>query len=272
MNSSLAIGAQLLGAASSSGVSGLYAALLPGGGKAKASATPGEAIIALKLAERSGDEQIARIGKDPIVSRDVERFKKAVAEAKSVDELLDDPTVRKVLLTANGLGDQADYVSLVKKALTSDGDSKTSLARKLTVSNQGWLSATRKYDFNHRGLAVIQKPETIAQVADEYVHAKWLDSLDETTPGLGNAMSFKEKAASFTTPLAILGSPLARDVVTTTLSIPKQLAFQPLDSQESAIARKVDTAKFADPAFVDRFVMRYLIAVNSGGSTFAFSA
>ena len=54
------------------------------------------------------------------MKRDVTAFRNAVANAKDAASLLSNPAVLKVLLTANGLGDQAQYPALAKKALLSD--------------------------------------------------------------------------------------------------------------------------------------------------------
>jgi hypothetical protein len=65
----------------------------------------------------------------------------------------------------------------------------------------------------------------------------------------------------------ILGDPIMRSVVTTALGIPLQIAFQPLLAQEKAIIRRLDITQFQKPHFVDSFVQRYLIAMNTNAST-----
>ena len=71
---------------------------------------------------RTRPSSARQIAKDPIVKKELERYAKVVKEAKTIDEVLDDPVARRVFLKANGLGDQADAVALAKKALTSDLD------------------------------------------------------------------------------------------------------------------------------------------------------
>ncbi len=48
--------------------------------------------------------------------------------------------------------------------------------------------------------------------------------------------------------------------------IPQQIAFQPLEAQEKAIATRVDVTKFKDPKFVESFVQRYLLAANTNAT------
>ena len=50
-----------------------------------------------------------------------------------------------------------------------------------------------------------------------------------------------------------------RDVVTTALDIPKQIAFQELPAQQRAISTRLDLAKLKDKHFVEGFVQQYLM-------------
>ena len=77
-------------------------------------------VAALVSAEKNGTKEVVRQQNDPETKRDVSRFLTAVAKAPDFKTLMKDPSARKVLLTANGLGDQSDYVALATKALSSD--------------------------------------------------------------------------------------------------------------------------------------------------------
>ncbi len=100
----------------------------------------------------------------------------------------------------------------------------------------------------------------------------WRQSLDATTPGLSNALSFRQSAGSITSVDQILGDPTLRTVVTTALGIPQQIAFQSLTAQEKAISSQVDITKFKDPKFVESFTQRYLIAAGAAASTTSTTA
>jgi hypothetical protein len=187
-----------------------------------------------------------------------------VSSAKSVSALLADPNVMRVLLTANGLADQMSYTALARRALQSDLNDPKSLSN--TLSDTRWKSVAQTYDFAAKGLGVIQKPEVISAVADAYAEVVWRQSLDATTPGLSNALTFRAEAAKFTSADQILGDPVMRKVVTTALGIPLQIAFQPLEAQERAITSKLDVSKLQDPKFVENFAQRYLLAANGSGT------
>jgi hypothetical protein len=321
---------------------------------------------ALSQAEKNETKQLEQTAKSPEVQRDLDRYAKVVANAKTLDDVLDDPVARRVFLKANGLGDQADYVGLVKKALMSDPNDSGSLANKLSSINVNWLETVKRYDFANSGLdrlrpnnvgftgdwsltltrdgkavetdleitktakggwkaavngtsagvtvdgdtitvnfvwkdtaqvahlssitgkvgkdgrlsgaqeddgdvvgkwsATPYYADAIKAVGDDYVAEKRLDNLDEQMPGLGSAILFKKVAKDFKSTIGILGSALGREVVTTALGLPKQIALQSLEAQTKAIDQRLDVKKLQDPAFVDKLVQRYLIQLNGGTS------
>jgi Protein of unknown function (DUF1217) len=218
-------------------------------------------IAALQLAEANETKEVARTAKEPEVARDVQAFRAAVGRAKDANALLADPAVLKVLLTANGLSDQIPYTALAKKALLSDPSDSASLVNKL--SDARWKTTAQTFQFATKGLAIIQNPKVLDSLANGYAEVAWRQSLDKTTPGLSNALTFRSQASSIASVDQILGDSVLRTVVTTALGIPKQIAFQPLTTQEQAITARLDITKLKDPKFVERFVQRYLVAAGS---------
>ncbi len=229
-------------------------------------ASGGNALAALAKAERDKTRDIAQTAKQPQVAREIAVFTKAVANAKSPADLLKNPQVLDVLLTANGLGDQAPYAALARKALLSDTTKAGSVANKL--SDTRWKTVAKTYDFANKGLSVIQNPKVLATLANGFAEVTWRQSLDAATPGLSNALSFRAVAAGVTSVDQILGDSTLRTVITGALGIPPQIAFQQLGAQEHAISSRLDLSKLKDPKFVEGMAQRYLLsaqAANTGG-------
>ena len=200
------------------------------------------------------------------MQRAITAFTKAVQTATSPQQLLSNPTVMKVLLTANGLADQIPYTALAQKTLLSNLNDPNSLVNQLTDTR--WKTLAQTYDFANKGLSVIQNPSVISTIANAYAEVTWRNSLDATTPGLSNALTFRQNASSTITYVdQILGDPVMRTVVTTALGIPAQIAFQPLKAQQKAITSQLDITKLQDPTFVQQFAQRYLIAMAQSAST-----
>jgi hypothetical protein len=218
-------------------------------------------VQALQSAEKNQTQDVKTTAAQPQVKVAIAAFTKAVQSATSVKQLLSNPAVMNVLLTANGMSDQIGYTALATKALTSNLSDSKSLANTLTDTR--WKTLAQTYNFNANGLSSIKKSGAIASIANAYASATWRTSEDSVTPGLSNALTFKSEASSFTSVDQILGNLTMRTVVTTALGIPVQIAFQPLKAQEKAISSQLDVTKFQDPKFVESFAQRYLIA-NSG--------
>ena len=246
---------------SSSGSSGSLLGALYGTGATTGTTNP---VVALKTALATETKGVAAAAVVPQTKREIAAFRAAVAAAKTPAELLANADARKVLLTANGLGSQADYAGLVSKALLSDTTKTGNLASKLT--NTQWLATAKAYDFANKGLSVLQDTAAIDSIANGYAEVKWREGLDQSTPGLSSAIDFRSRASKITSALGVLGDSTLREVVTTALGIPKQIAYQSLEAQQAAINSRLDIGKFKDPSFVEQFTRRYLIAAAAAAN------
>ncbi len=249
-------------AASSSSASNLLSILYATPGSGGGAADP---IAALQTAEANSTKDIALTAAQPAVARDIAAFKAAVASAKTPQQLLQNPTALKVLLTANGLADQVQYPALAQKALLSNTTQSSALAN--TLTDTAWKSAASLYDFANQGLAVLDKAGVVDTIANGYAEVSWRQSLDATTPGLSNALTFRASASTFTTADQILGDSTARTVITTALGIPEQIAFQDIGAQEKAITNGLDISKLQDPKFVETLTTQYLLAAQANASS-----
>ncbi|MDE2006529.1 MAG: DUF1217 domain-containing protein, partial [Rhodospirillales bacterium] len=230
------------------------------GGTAVAGGLSGQnPITALTNAETNQTQDIKATAAEPAVQRAIAAFTKAVQSATNPTQLLANPTVMQVLLTANGLADQIPYTALAQKALLSNPADPKALVSQL--SDTRWKPVAQTYNFATQGLSVIQNPSVISTIANAYAEVTWRQSLDAATPGLSNALTFRQNAHTVTNADQILGDPVLRSVVTTTLGIPLQIAFQPLEAQQKAITSQLDISKLQDPKFVEQFAQRYLVAM-----------
>ena len=237
------------------------------GGASSTSSTDSDPIGALHQAEANQTKDIAQTAQENTVQRDVKAFTTAVSGATSIKELLSNAAFQKVFLTANGLADQIGYTALVSKALLSNPKDSSSLAAQLGESETAWTSTVSTYDFYGKGLAALQDPTVISTLTNAYAEVTWRDSLDTATPGLSNALTFRGEASTITSVDQILGDPIMRDVVTTTLGLPLEIAIQPLEAQETAITNRVSISDFKNSKFVDQFINQYLIAKQSASSS-----
>ncbi len=233
-------------------------------GGASGAAAGIDPLQALNQAEANQASDIAMTAQQPDVARAIGQFTAAVESATSAQQLLANPAVLQVLLTANGLGDQTQFTALAQKALLSNPNDPNSLVNQL--SDTRWQPVVDTYQFATEGLKIIQNPSTITTIANAYAEVTWRNSLDAATPGLSNALTFRQEASTITSVDQILGDPIMRTVVTTALNIPEQIAFQPLEAQEKAISSRLDLSRFKDPNFVETFTQQYLINAQQAAS------
>ena len=266
MQISSSLVSQLFSGTSSSSASASILSVLQSRTSGACSAAQLDPIAVLKDAEKNGAKQIIAKSNEAQIRHEIADFVKGVAKARTVDDLLADPKALKVLLTANGLEEFAGYKGLVAKALKSNPTDTTSLAYKLASTNAAWLNTAKTYQFFSKGLTILKDPTTIQTITDGYAEVRWREGLDASAPGVSAALSFKDLAKTLTSPYLILGSGVAREVVTGALGLPPQIAYQPLESQATAITKRLDLKKLQDPAFVETLVKRYLINLNNTSS------
>ena len=218
-------------------------------------------VAALTMAENTQTTGVADTAKQPQVAKAVAGFQQAIASATSVSELLQNPNFMNVLLTANGLASQVQYPALARQVLMSDPSNPGSLVNQLNSSS--WLNLVNTYQFATQGLSVIQNASVQSTIANAYAQVTWMNSLNQQTPGIANALSFRSAASSITSVDQILGNQTFFTVVTTALGLPQTIANLDLTGEAQAVSSRLDVTKFQDPAFVERFTQQYLIMAAS---------
>jgi RNase H-fold protein (predicted Holliday junction resolvase) len=200
---------------------------------------------------------IAATAATPTVQQAISQFTAGVKDATSVKQLLSNPAVMNVLLTANGMSDQIGYTGLAIAALTSNLSDPSSLANTLTDTR--WKTAAANYNFATAGLSVIQNPATIKAISQAYAQTVWEQNQNTANPGIANALAFQQQASSITSVDQILGNSTLRTVVTVALGIPDTIAIQPLEAQERAISSRLNVSRLQQPQFVTNLIQQYLL-------------
>ncbi len=224
--------------------------------------SPVQALLSAQRNETAGVKQTAQ---QPAVKEAIAAFTKAVNSATSLTAALANPAVLNVLLTTNGLSDQIGNTALATKVLTSNLSDPKSLANVLTDTR--WKTLAQTYNLSVNGLSVLQNPKTIAAITQGYAQITWEHNQDAITPGISDALTFIQQAGSITSVDGILGNITLRNVVTTALDVPKQIAFQSINAQEQAISTRLNVKDFQNKSFVQNFAERFLIDNNINASS-----
>ncbi len=223
-------------------------------------------ILALQTAQRNETQDVAATASQPAVAKAIATFKQAIAAAKTPQEFLANPTALNVLLTANGLGSEASYTALARQVLMSNPSDPGSLVNQVATSNANWLSVTQTYQFATQGLAVLRNPAVQQTIANGYAEVQWRQSLDATTPGLSDALSFQSEAGTITSANQVLSDPILFNVITTAFNIPQQIVFQDRGAQLQAINAQVDFSRLKDANYVNSITDQFLVNTQQQSS------
>ncbi|CAN0177975.1 unnamed protein product, partial [Phaeothamnion confervicola] len=214
------------------------------------------AVIAWKQLQKTGDAAQEKWSKQASVQTKIAYAKDVVAKAKTVDDLLNNRKFMEFALSAFGLESEVDKKGMLKKVLLSDLNNIDSLANRMNDSRYREMAAQlRLKDFGVEGP---RTPGVMEGLAARYIKNEFEKSQGDASPGLREALYFKENASKINSPWAILGDKVLREVVTSTLGIPKEMAIQGVEAQATYLSKKVDIEKFKDKRFVETFIQRYL--------------
>lgn len=219
------------------------------------------AITAFRRFQRPAEEARAleRIAREPLQTRALDQFRRAIERAPDIRAALRDPRVLQVVTVAMGIPEGARQPGLAMRALLSDPNDNTSLVNRL--ADRRWKAAAEALRLDERGLDALRDPEIQARLADGLNRARWRQQLEESQPGLGDALLFRERAARGAEgPFAVLGDPVLRRVVTGGLGLPKSLAIQSVEAQARALESRLRLDRLNDPREVQRLAERYLIS------------
>jgi hypothetical protein len=187
----------------------------------------------------------------------------------SVNQIFSDPKLLNFILTATGLGDQTQNIGLVKAALLSDPTKSNSVANQLSSTNSKFLAADQTLGL-YNGLRTLQDPATLQSLITSYQQNTFEQGIAQADQSVANARYFARnvtqavQSASTNTNavFAILGDGVMRQVLTTALGFPQQLAVLPVQDQAAEVSQRVNVQQFKNPSFVAQFVTRYLTQVQ----------
>jgi hypothetical protein len=194
----------------------------------------------------------------PTFQNDVAHFRAALPNIKSVDDLLSDRTTLKVALGAFGLDSQVDAKGLIRAILTQDPNASSSYVNRLIDPRYKQFVTAFSSLATDGGAGV-----NAAGFADAIVNAYEVDQFETAQgaqdPAVREALYFARTAGKVTSTLQILGDRTLADVVRTAQGLPA--AFSALDpTQQVGMLTRAgfDPTKLQDPAFVQKYVARYL--------------
>lgn len=213
------------------------------------------ATVGYRLVEASLDKQMDAFKKSGMVKRDIEYFRAAIAKVDSADELVKDYRLFRMVLSAYGLDSQINSQALMKKVMAEDPSDQKSIANRLVDSRYRELA--RDFDF-FNGASKLKETAFVSAVVDRYVTAEFEKSTEKTNPGVRLALYFKRMAPNIQSWYQVMGDRPLYDVVRAALQIPAAGSQTGIDGQAKLLEKRIGLDNLRDPAFLDRFIARFL--------------
>ncbi len=205
----------------------------------------------------------AEVAKDPQASALISYFQNNAASIASPDALLKNYKALSLVLGAFGLQDKINDTAILRKLMTQDPKSPSSLAHTL---------GDAKYQLFAQALSNWKTPpfataSSRAQVVASFTTNVFEQAADKQAPGLANALYFTREAPSLKSDAAVQADAGLLAVAVTSLGLPLQ-NFEELDfdQQTTILKNKLDVSSLQNPADVKRMAEQYLVAQQSAAS------
>ncbi|MFM8800521.1 MAG: DUF1217 domain-containing protein [Tagaea sp.] len=218
------------------------------------------AVVAWQQLEKTGSQQRERWGKQPSVQREIEYAEKFAAKVKNPEEMINDRRFMSFVLSAFGLESEVDKKGLLRKVLMSDLTDVNSYANRMNDAR--FKELAQRLDLKGSGVDLVKSEATLTSLTLRYKKNEFDKAQGQATPGMREAIYFKENAARMKSPWDVLGDRTMREVVFKVYDLPREVAIQSVESQGAALTRKVDIAKFQDKRWVEKTIQSYLSKID----------
>lgn len=200
-------------------------------------------------------------------------YNDALANVRSVDDLLSDTRLVAFIRKAYGLEDTSITSDTLRRALTSDPFDKSSFAAK--SGNDGLRQLAAAFNFTADGKAArlpAQQAQTdgdLLGTADLYLKQTVETDAGSQNEGVRLALYFNRKAPDITSAFSILADKALFEVVRTALGLPASISSMDIDAQAKLLEKRINFDDFKDPTKVDKFVARFsaLYDINNSSPT-----
>lgn len=200
---------------------------------------------------------------DPVTKSDLAYFQANAAKITSPDALLKNYRVLQVVLNAFNMSKDINSAGLLKKLMTENPSDKNSVAQKLANPNYlrfaQYMSGWSPPPFSN--------PKVVDVIAGQFATNSFEQAEGQQADGLQQALYFTRNISNATTINQLMSDPTLLNVIVTGMGLPQQFGLMDYDQQVTLLSKTVDLSKFTDPAYVNKFVQKYLVMnqMNNSG-------
>ena len=187
----------------------------------------------------------------------VSHFQKVAAGIKTPQALLNDYQSLGVVLGSLGLSSMIGETAVLRKLMTQDPTSSTSLAK--TSGNASWQTFAKLMSGWTSKSTPLTSTTTVSTIAANFITSSYEAAQNNRYPGMGNALYFTRTASGVTSINALMSNSTLLKVVETNLGLdPDQFGALSFDQQKSILTKNVDLKDFSTANGIRRQAEQYL--------------
>lgn len=220
------------------------------------------------LISRDLNASLARTADEPTVERASADYLAELPKITSIDDFLSNDKVYRFAMKAFGLEDMTYAKAFMRKVLEEGVSDSGSFAN--TLNDAKYKAFATAFDFAGKGAAAVTGSDAAGKdVVSLYVRQQMEEDAGNANEGSRLALYFQRKAASITSPYALLADPALLQVVQTAFGISTSTGQMDIDKQAAMYAGKLDIASLKDPAYVQEFLGRFVAMYDAQNSSTA---
>ena len=219
-----------------------------------------------KMVSANEDARVLAFGKsDPQTKADIAYFIKQAPKIQTPDALLKDYRSLSIVLSAFGMTSALQQNALLKKLMTEDSTSKSSVAQRL--ANPTYLRfASAMAQFKTSPFANATNVNAVVKAVQT---RNFEAAQDSRLPGMADALYFKRTVGSLTTITQLMSDPRLLKVAQSATNMPDQFGSLDYSYQVKLLSKQIAMKNFQSTAYIDKFVGRYLALSSAASATSA---
>jgi hypothetical protein len=175
------------------------------------------------------------------VQQSIETFKTKVSKMEDIDELIKDRKSLQFLLSSFDLDSEINNAGKIKAILKSDVDNQNSFANRL--NDKRFAELAKFVNLNKRGLTNLRTASSQQTLIDKFLQNTFEKDVSGQNPDIAKAFHFLRNINNVSTTASLLGTLQLREIVTTALRIPQEIARQSIEKQISMVEAKFDVER-----------------------------
>lgn len=200
--------------------------------------------VAWQTFAKDPQAQLDQFAKDKTTKAATEYFNKNIGKVKTVDDLFKDRKLTEYVLKAYDLAEEIVRPGRIKRMLGENPTASGALVNRMTDTRFKAMATDLRLD-TADGLKNLSSAVVTKKISAQFVQAEFERKLGQQDPALREAIYFARKIDDITNVYNVLGDKVLRSVVTATLSLPQNLAIQPVETQARAVEARIKITDFS---------------------------